>query len=243
VAITFGISFAPNHPKDLVEWCNESETAGFERVGIVDSQSIYRELYVSCTLALQATRTVKVGPRVTNSLTRHPAVTASALVTLSESAPERVFVGLGTGDSAVINLGMKPVRLSALREFALALRSLMRGDTVFYQGTELRQTWGKAVIPIYIAAHGPKTLELAGELADGVMVGTGVGEEIVRDAFSSIAEGAARSGRKLEDLDIWWALSAHVADTEEEALSVIRMLLAAKRTSWRVFQIRTTRAS
>ena len=226
--ITFGISFAPNHPKNFMEWCRAAEDSGFERVGVVDSQSIYRELYVTCTAAIQATRSIKLGPRVTNALTRHPTVTASAIVTLNELAPGRVFVGVGTGDSAVINLGMKPARLSLFGEFVVCLRSLMRGETVSYQGSELRQTWGKAELPVYIAAHGPKTLEFAGQFGDGVIVGAGVGEEVVRDAFSSIARGAASSGRKLEDLDIWWALSAHVADSREEALTVIRMLLAAK---------------
>lgn len=224
----FGISFAPNHPREFVDWCRESEDAGFERVGVVDSQSIYRELYVSLTAGVQATTKVKLGPRVTNALTRHPTVTASAIVTLNELAPGRVFVGLGTGDSAVFNLGMKPAKLAVLGEFITCLRSLMSGETALYHGSELRQTWGKAEIPIYVAAHGPKTLEFAGEHADGVIVGTGVGEEVVRDAFSRVAAGAARSGRRLEQLDIWWALSAHAADSRQEALSVIQMLLAAK---------------
>lgn len=224
----FGISFAPNHPRDFVDWCRESEDAGFERVGALDSQSIYRELYVTCTAGVQATNKVKLGPRVTNAVTRHVTVTASALVTLNEISPGRVFVGVGTGDSALINLGLKPVKLSVLGEFVPALRSLMRGETVVYQGSELKQTWGKAEIPIYIAAHGPKTLEFAGQFADGVIVGTGVGRQVVEDAFASIAEGARRRGRRAEELDIWWALSAYVADSREQALGVIRMLLAAK---------------
>ncbi len=228
MTFTFGISFAPNHPKDFIEWCRESEDAGFERVGVVDSQSIYRELYVSCTAGIQATGKVKLGPRVTNALTRHPAVTASGLVTLNELAPGRIFAGLGTGDSAIINLGMKPVKLSVLGEFVCCLRALMRGEAVLYQGRELRQTWGSAEIPIYIAAHGPKTLEFAGQYGDGVVVGTGVGREVVQDAFSCIEAGASRAGRKLEELDVWWALSAYIADTREQALMVIRMLLAAK---------------
>ena len=115
-----------------------------------------------------------------------------------------------------------------LGEFTVCLRALMRGERVLYQGTELKITWGKADIPIYIAGHGPKTLELAGQYADGIVVGTGVGADVVRDAYRRIAAGAARSGRKLEDLDVWWGLSAHVGNSREEALSVIRMMLAAK---------------
>lgn len=228
MAISFGISFAPNHPRDVSEWCRASEEAGFERIGMVDSQAIYRELYISCVAGMQATKSIHLGPRVTNALTRHPTVTASALLTLNELAPGRVFAGLGTGDSALFNIGLKPVKLATLGEFTVCLRALLCGETTRYQGHELKLTWSKADIPIYIAGHGPKTLELAGQYADGVIVGTGVGDEVVRHAYKSIATGAARAGKKLDDLDCWWALSAYVADSREEALSVIRMLLAAK---------------
>lgn len=228
MALSFGISFAPNHPREVAEWCRTSEDAGFERIGLVDSQAIYRDLYISCVAAAQATKSIQVGPRVTNALTRHATVTASALLTLNELAPGRVFAGLGTGDSAVFNIGLKPVKLAALGEFTGCLRALLRGESTNYQGHELKVTWGRADIPIYIAGHGPKTLELAGQYADGVIVGTGVGDDVVRHAYASISAGAARSGRRLEDLDVWWALSAYIGSSRAEALSVIRMLLAAK---------------
>ena len=228
MALSFGISFAPNHPREVSEWCRASEEAGFERIGMVDSQAIYRELYISCVAGMQATQSIQLGPRVTNALTRHPTVTASALLTLNELAPGRVFAGLGTGDSAVFNIGLKPVKLAVLGEFTACLRALLRGESTNYQGHELKLTWGKADIPIYIAGHGPKTLELAGEYADGVIVGTGVGDDVVRHAHASISTGAARTGRKLDDLDVWWALSAYIGNSRDEALSVIRMLLAAK---------------
>jgi 5,10-methylenetetrahydromethanopterin reductase len=228
MVFSFGISFAPNHPREVSEWSRASEDAGFERIGMVDSQAIYRELYVSCVAAAQATKSIQLGPRVTNALTRHPTVTASALLTLNELAPGRVFAGFGTGDSAVFNIGLKPVKLAVLGEFTACLRALLRGDSANYQGHELKLTWGKADIPIYIAGHGPKTLELAGQYANGVIVGTGVGEDVVRHAHASIRAGAARAGRKLDDLDVWWALSAYIGNNRAEALSVIRMLLAAK---------------
>jgi 5,10-methylenetetrahydromethanopterin reductase len=228
MALSFGISFAPNHPREVSEWCRASEEAGFERIGMVDSQAIYRELYISCVAGMQATQSIQLGPRVTNALTRHPTVTASALLTLNELAPGRVFAGLGTGDSAVFNIGLKPVKLAVLGEFTACLRALLRGESTNYHGHELKLTWGKADIPIYIAGHGPKTLELAGEYADGVIVGTGVGDDVVRHAYASISAGAARTGRKLDDLDVWWALSAYIGNSRDEALSVIRMLLAAK---------------
>ena len=228
MALSFGISFAPNHPREVAEWCRVSEDCGFERVGLVDSQSIYRELYVSCTAGLQASKSITIGPRVTNALTRHPTVTASAMATMAELAPGRVFAGIGTGDSALINIGMRPIKLKALGEFVSCLRALLRGERVLYQGSELQLTWSKADIPIYVSAHGPKTLEFSGQHADGIVYGDGVGMEIVKDALSSVAGGAAKAGRSIEDVDIWWGLCGNVGNSREEAMTQIKMLLAAK---------------
>jgi 5,10-methylenetetrahydromethanopterin reductase len=228
MGLTFGISFAPNHPKEVAQWCRAAEDCGFERVGLVDSQSIYRELYVSCTAGLLASKSIKIGPRVTNALTRHPTVTAAALVSMAELAPTRVFAGVGTGDSALINIGLKPVKLAALGEFVHCLRGLMRGERAQYRGSEFHLTWSGIDIPIYVSAHGPKTLEFAGEHAEGVIYGDGVGKEIVADALSAVGRGAAKARRRPDDVDIWWGLCGNVADTREEALSQIKMLLAAK---------------
>jgi 5,10-methylenetetrahydromethanopterin reductase len=228
MAVTFGISFAPNHPKEVAEWCRAAEDCGFERVGLVDSQSIYRELYVCCTAGLQRSETIKIGPRVTNSLTRHPSVTASALATMAELAPGRVFAGVGTGDSALINIGLRPVKLGALGEFVTGLRALLKGEHVSYQGTDIRITWSRVDMPIYVSAHGPKTLEFSGRCADGVIYGDGVGKEIVADALSSMARGAAQAGRQPGEIDVWWGLCGNLGKSRSDALTQIKMLLAAK---------------
>src|SRR4051812_38777062 len=195
MALTFGISFAPNHPKEVADWCRAAEDCGFERVGLVDSQSIYREVYVCCTAGLQATKSIKIGPRVTNALTRHPSVTASGLATMAELAPGRVFAGVGTGDSALINIGMRPIKLGPLGQFVTCLRALMRGEKVLYQGSELGLSWSGADIPIYVSAHGPKTVEFSGQYAEGVIYGDGVGQAIVNDGLACVAVGAGRAGR------------------------------------------------
>lgn len=228
MALTFGISFAPNHPKEVAQWCRAAEDCGFERVGLVDSQSIYREVYVSCTAGVQATQRVKIGPRVTNALTRHPSVTAAGLLTMAELAPGRIFAGVGTGDSALINIGLRPVKLGVLGEFVKCIRGLMRGERVLYQGSELHLTWSGTEIPIYVSAHGPKTLEFSGQYADGVIYGDGVGKDIVDDALSAVGRGAAKAGRHVEDVDIWWGLCGNVGNSRKEALTQIKMLLAAK---------------
>ena len=226
--INFAIGFTPGHPRKLSTCCKAAEDCGFEKIGVVDSQSIYRDVYLSCGVAAQATAQVMIGPRVTNPVTRHITATANALLTLNELAPGRVFVAVGTGDSALANIGMRPVKLAALGEFILALRKLLQGEIVEQHGKQLKLTWGKARLAIYMSAHGPKSLELAGAVADGVIIGTGVGREVVRAALDALARGAAQSGRSLESLDIWWHLGANLAPSRAQAIAGIRFNLASK---------------
>jgi 5,10-methylenetetrahydromethanopterin reductase len=226
--ISFAVGFAPGHPREFGDCCKTAEECGFEKIGVVDSQSIYREVYLSCAVAARSTSQILFGPRVTNPVTRHATTTASALLTLNELAPGRVFAGVGTGDSALANIGMRPVKLAALGEFVVTLQKLLQGESVEQAGAHLQLTWGKAHVPIYMAAHGPKSLELAGAVADGVIIGTGVGKELVRDALDALRRGAAQSGRSLESLDIWWHLGAHMAESRDEASAAIRFNLASK---------------
>ncbi len=223
----FGITFLPPDPATLVGWLRCAEAEGFDPVGIADSQSVYRELYVAATLCAVHTTGVRFGPRVTNPITRHPAVTASAMATLEELAPGRTLLGLGTGDTAVAAVGQGGTTLATLREHVTAVRGLMAGEEVAYQGRALRLTWAKARVPIYLAAHGPRSLELAGEIADGVIIGTGVLPEIVADAREHIRIGAARAGRRLEDLDLWWWLMSSLAPTRQAAMADAASGLAA----------------
>ena len=92
--------------------CRTAEASGFNAVGIGDSQSLYRETFLASALALQNTTDVQVGPRVINPVTRHPAVSASGILTLDEIARGRVLLGIGTGDSSVHNAGVKPANMA-----------------------------------------------------------------------------------------------------------------------------------
>jgi 5,10-methylenetetrahydromethanopterin reductase len=223
----FGISFTPNNLAEFKQACATADAIGFEQIGVVDSQSVYRELYVACTLAAGVTRRSKFGPRVTNALTRHPAVTASAMASLADIAPERVFLGIGSGDSAVYNLGLQAAPIRVMREYIEAVKSLYAKGEAAYQGKTIRFTWARPEIPIYISAHGPKTLKCAGEIADGVIIGTGVQPEVTVDALNDLGSGAALAGKRISDLDIWWLVICNFAPTKEEATAGIRMSLAA----------------
>ena len=222
-----GISFRPPDTTSFARWCRRAEERGFDAVFIPDSQSLYREVYVSSAICAMETKDIVFGPCVTNPLTRHPAVAASAIATIGELSGGRAFWGIATGDSAVLNLGLKPAKLADMREYVLAVRGMLEEGSAAYRGRDCRLSWHRARVPIHVAAEGPKTLRLAGEIADGVIIGAGLLPEVVADALRFIDEGARESGRRAEDLDLWWLADAHVDADGERAREDVRTALAA----------------
>jgi 5,10-methylenetetrahydromethanopterin reductase len=223
----FGIVCLPRTVAGAVEDARLAEEVGFSYVGVADSQSVFRELYVTAALCAQATSRVMIGPSVTNPITRHPAVAASAIASVEELAPGRAMIGLGSGDSAVLNLGERPVSLAALREYVETLRALFRDRETEYRGRTIRVTWPPRPVPIYLAAEGPRTLELAGEIADGVIMNLGIQPEQVRDAVSRVHAGARRAGRDPASVDLWTFVRVNLVDDVEAGIDEIEMELAS----------------
>ena len=96
-----------------------------------------------------------------------------------------------------------------------------------YQDNLCHLSWFKKKIPTYIAAEGPRTLKLAGEIADGVIIGTGLIPEVISDTLTWIEDGAKKSGRTLDQLDLWWLVDVHIDKDGEKARNEIRTALAS----------------
>lgn len=165
----FGIVFLPESLGGFGDLCREAEAEGFDWLGVADSQSVFRELYVALTLAALHTKRMRVGPLVTNPLTRHLVVTASAIASVDELAGGRAVLGLGSGDSAIYTIGAPPATLAGLEDAIATLGRLTTGETVDRGGRPWRVHRATRRVPIYLAAEGPRTLELAGRVADGVI--------------------------------------------------------------------------
>ena len=168
--IKFGVSFRPESLDQVTDWCLLAEKLGYSRIGISDSVALYREPWVTLTTIGQKTKSVPLGIWMTNPFLRHPAVTAGAAATLDELIPGRICIGIGTGNAGVYNLGYKASSVNQLREYVKAIRALLRKGKVNYLGRDAISPWSNNNIPIYIAAHGSKALQLAGEIADGVLI-------------------------------------------------------------------------
>jgi 5,10-methylenetetrahydromethanopterin reductase len=225
--IRFGVNFLPNQAMDALNWVKVAEDTGFDIAGIADSQSLYRDVYVVEGLVAANTRKIRFGSRVINPMTRHPAVAASAAATIEELAPGRTMIGIGTGDSSVDNIGVRPAKHAELGAYVKTIRELLQDGHSIYGGAPCRLTWFRGHIPIYLAASGPKTLQLAGEIADGVVINTGLIPEIVRDSIEQVKIGCARAGRKIDDVDMWWLPLTNVGPDQAKAVDEIAMTLAS----------------
>lgn len=219
----FGLRLPPcASAREIAAFARKAERAGFDTVWIPDSQFLWRDVWTTAAMVADGTETIGIGIGVTNFTTRHVAVTANAACTVDELSGGRVRLAVGTGDSSVKTLGHRPTTLARMREQISLLRRLVRGEEVSWPGVapyagrpiRLRDVGGRD-IPIYMAATGPKALALAGEAADGVIVGAGVTPHLIERALAHVRAGAERSGRTLEDLDLW--LAAHTALTPDEA--------------------------
>lgn len=141
------------------------EAWGFDGMLLADSQNLNADVWVELGLAAAATERITLGPGVTNPATRHPAVTASAVATLQAESDGRAVLGLGRGDSALSQIGRKPVHVSELERALVEIQGFLRGEEVeLADGTKSHIGWiadsGHQKVPVAVAATGPKVIEV-----------------------------------------------------------------------------------
>ena len=141
--LKFAATSRPGPRDELVEWVQAAESLGYHRIGVADSPALYRDLWVSLTHVALNTHRLPFGPWVTNPVTRHPVVTASAASALAEIAPGRVCIGVGSGNSGVYNAGRRAATLASLREYVTTLRSLLTTGEAEYRGGTARLTMAR----------------------------------------------------------------------------------------------------
>jgi probable F420-dependent oxidoreductase len=155
----------------LVERARRAEEAGFTHLWTFDSHILWQEPFVIYSRILAATESITVGPMVTNPLTRDWTVTASLFATLNDMFGNRTVCGIGRGDSAVRVHGGTPSTLSTLEGAIETIRSLANGEEVEIRDTRVRFPWVRdGSLEVWMAAYGPKALDLAGRVADGLIL-------------------------------------------------------------------------
>lgn len=208
------------------DWLRIAERAKFEMITVGDSQSLWADPFVAMAFAAEVTDEPSIALTVSNPRTRHPAVVASSLVALQQLSGGRIRYGLSSGDSALRNIGVPPAGLSTLREFGVAVKELCAGRTVQFDGQELVLRWGHHETPLWMAAEGPRTQFLAGQIADAVILSNALDRDVLAAAKHNIGAGAAAAARRLEDIEIWCMAAMSPGPTEEEGIARLRYLLA-----------------
>src|SRR2546426_9422139 len=218
--VSFGLMFRPGHfPLPHMLACMKvAEDVGFDHVWYGDSHLIWHEVGPYLTAAAMSTTRMRVGPLVSNPVTRHPTVVASMLATLGELFDGRAVLGIGRGDSAVRTLGLPPMKLAEFRDAVRLMRRLCRGETAEVLGTTIRLGWLTHPLPVLPAAYGPRVLELAGAEADGLILQLAA-PSVVAWAMRHVREGARSTGRTLDRFDVVAGAPTYVSADRERALS------------------------
>ncbi len=191
-----------------------AEDAGFTHLTLVDTPTMARDVHVMMMAAAEATDRIRIGQGVVDPLSIHPTVIANLSASINEVAPGRIFVGLGTGN--VVAKGRKPATLRELREAVDFIRRFTAGEEASYQGVSYRSRWSRTQLPVYVSAHGPRSLQAAGEIADGVIF-IATHPVYVGWQLAMIERGARRAGRDMAAIDTWARTMIYVTKDREAA--------------------------
>ena len=196
----------------------DCEAAGFDAAGFLDSQMITRDVFVVLAHAASITSSIRLMPAVTNPLSRHVTVLASAIRSVADIAPGRTELWLGRGFSSVNLVGLPYATVAQLGESVSRLRRLLAGEWDVIPGAHTRMHAGDGTrIPIILAATGPRALRLAGAVADGVLVSVGNEMSALESARDLVHTGAREAGRDPANLRIIVNLRTVIRDDREQA--------------------------
>lgn len=170
-------SFASPPRRDVVELALHAEELGYERIWIYDSPALYGDVWIALARIAERTRRIGLGTGVAVPHPRNVMVTASAITNIEGLAPGRLACAFGTGFSARLAMGQKPLRWSFVKHYVQQLRGLLRGETVEIDGVPCKMLHSPGFapprpinVPLLLAPGGPKGLAAAREVGDGILV-------------------------------------------------------------------------
>jgi probable F420-dependent oxidoreductase len=220
--MTFGITIKPDMPVErIVALSRQAEAAGFQYGWIFDSHVLWLEPYPLLTLMAANTKSMRLGPCVTNPAVRDITVTSSLFATLNLISGGRMQLGIGRGDSSRRVLGKKPVTSATLEQAVADFRALTSGKEIEYEGKPARLTWATGSPPVWIAGYGPKVLEMAGRVADGIILQF-ADPDLIAWCLGFVKEGARAAGRDFQKIEVMAAAPVWVSDDLKVARDRVR---------------------
>jgi len=218
----FGITIKPDMPVErIVALTRQAENAGFEYGWIFDSHVLWLEPYPVLTLMASNTKSMRLGTCVTNPAVRDITVTSSLFATLNLISGGRMQLGIGRGDSSRRVLGKKPVGAGDLERAVKAFRELTAGHEIDYEGQPTRLSWAGGSPPVWVAGYGPKVLDMAGRVADGVILQF-ADPDLIEWSLSFVRQGAEAAGRDPHDIEVMAAAPVWISDDLEVARKRVR---------------------
>jgi 5,10-methylenetetrahydromethanopterin reductase len=222
--------------RDGMDCVRYAESQGFEAVWQAESRLV-RDAIVPMAAYAAVTERIKVGSAVINNWSRNIGLLAATFLTLDDLAPNRIICGIGAWwDPLARNVGIERKKpLTAMRETVSILRRLLNmervtfdGEFIHVNGIELDVVHGRREprhVPIMIGATGDQMLELAGEIADGVVLNYCVPPEHNDHAMQLLEKGAQKSRRRLEEIDRPQLIVCSVDEDHDKAIEASKMLL------------------
>jgi probable F420-dependent oxidoreductase len=219
----FGITLKPDMPVErIVALTRQAEAAGFEYGWIFDSHVLWLEPYPLLTLMASNTKEMRLGPCVTNPAVRDITVTSSLFATLNLVSGGRMQLGIGRGDSSRRVLGKKPVTSATLEQAVADFRALNSGKEIEYEGKPAKLTWATGgVPPVWVAGYGPKVLDLAGRIGDGVILQF-ADPDLIEWCLGFVKKGAESVGRDPSKIEVMAAAPVWVSDDLKVARDRVR---------------------
>jgi 5,10-methylenetetrahydromethanopterin reductase len=229
-----GVMFrCTNPPERLIPFSRAAEAAGFDELWLVED-CFYAGGIASVATALAATERITVGIGILPAVARNAAFTAMELAALARLFPGRFHAGLGHGVGAWMRqVGAFPgSQLAALEETTAAVRALLRGERVTMAGHHVRLDGvaldfaPRQTPPVSLGVRGPKSLRMAGRVADGVILAEHASAAYVRWALAQVRAGQAAARRDEEPLRTTVYTFIAMDEDRERALGALRPVLA-----------------
>jgi len=223
----------PSSPQLVVQRAKEYEAAGLAGMVVWDAQSSDGDCYVSLAAAAMATTSLKLGTGVTNPITRHPAVTASAIASLQVISNGRAVLGIGRGDASLAHIGRAPASVEMLSRYTQLVQRYLRGDSIAFDElaefatnapnlsqldlghappqSTLEWLGNMPKVPVEVSATGPRMIADAAIHSDGVMLSVGADFERLRWGIDLVRTTRAKVGLDPDGIPVgaWVNVVAH----------------------------------
>ena len=200
-----------------------AEAAGWHGLAVVDSQNRAGDAWMALSIAAHRTERLQLATAVTNPVTRHPAIAASAAATLQIQSGGRAVLGIGRGDSALAHLGRAPASVATLEQYLIALQTYLSGESLPFDALDFHPVAAPPVadleladtpeasrllwldpalpkVPVEVAATGPRVIAAAARRADRIMFQLGADAERITWGIETARQARAAAGKSMEGL-------------------------------------------